>query len=306
MSLFEKFEFTPLAQLDASRRVTVEALLAASPQPLSGYTWAMLSAWDPMFSYRVAAPGGDTLLISFANLAGERHLLQPLGAFGRPLSATLLDRAARLPYLLQIACASEAFVGAHPDLQEAMEVGEDRSASNYLYRASDLVDLPGKAYSPKRNHLAQARAAFSWTVEPLESDQAIAECMELSHELRPELGLDPDSLPCHEHRALLFTLERLRELKQEGLLIRVEGRVEAFALFEPIAPKMAAIHFERARRALKGLHQVINWEAARLLRERGFELINREEDVGHEGLRKAKLSYHPVRIEPAYTFTLRR
>ena len=66
------------------------------------------------------------------------------------------------------------------------------------------------------------------------------------------------------------------------------------------------VHFERALRTHKGLYQVVNQETAKVMLAEGFRFINREEDLGDPGLRKAKLSYQPVRIEKAFTLTFRR
>ena len=83
----------------------------------------------------------------------------------------------------------------------------------------------------------------------------------------------------------------------------MDGRAAAFSIYEPISPTTIAIHFERALRSYKGLYQVINWETAKVAAAQGFELINREEDLGDEGLRDAKMSYHPIEIAPAYELT---
>jgi hypothetical protein len=64
--------------------------------------------------------------------------------------------------------------------------------------------------------------------------------------------------------------------------------------------------FERALRDKKGLYQVINQETARAIAAQGLTFINREEDLGDPGLRRAKLSYHPIRLEAKHTLTLRR
>ncbi len=69
---------------------------------------------------------------------------------------------------------------------------------------------------------------------------------------------------------------------------------------------MAVIHFERALRSYKGLYQLLNREMAAALLAQGFELVNREEDLGDPGLRQAKLSYHPVEITMAFLLSLTR
>jgi hypothetical protein len=108
-----------------------------------------------------------------------------------------------------------------------------------------------------------------------------------------------------EMAALETTLQKFDQLQQQGLLISVDERPVAFSIFEPISSTTAAIHFERALRSYKGLYQVINWEAAKIIHAQGFEFINREEDLGDPGLRDAKMSYHPVEIIPSHEMAFR-
>ncbi len=91
----------------------------------------------------------------------------------------------------------------------------------------------------------------------------------------------------------------------EGLLLRVNGQPSAFSIFDRLGPSTAVVYFERALRSRKGLYQVINQETARVILSQGFEMINREEDLGDRGLRQGKLSYFPARLEMKYTLTLR-
>lgn len=301
MDTFLGLDFEPFS---VERRACLEAVLSKSPQPLAGYTVATLLAWDPMFSYRFARVG-ETLLIAFTNAAGERHLMQPVGAFPARFSQALLDRAAALPYPLQLHYVTREFVDAHPELAQGMEVLEDRDVSNYVYEADDLADLPGKKFSAKRNLIAQANGGYSWKSEVLAPSDT-AECLALVDALNIEASVTLTGLPLYEYQALKFTLENFEPLEQRGEKITIDGHIEAFALWEPLTPSTAGIHFERARRSFKGLYQVVNRETARRIRGQGFARINREEDVGDEGLRKAKLSYHPVEIAPAFTLTARK
>jgi hypothetical protein len=109
-----------------------------------------------------------------------------------------------------------------------------------------------------------------------------------------------------ELAALECTLRHFVEFDQQGILISVEGRPVAFSIYEAINPATVAIHFERALRSYKGLYQVVNWEAAKVIEAQGFEFINREEDLGDPGLRDAKLSYHPIEVVPAYEMTFKQ
>ena len=83
-------------------------------------------------------------------------------------------------------------------------------------------------------------------------------------------------------------------------------RSSAFSIFDRLGPSTAVVYFERALRSRKGLYQVVNQETARVLVRQGYDFINREEDLGDPGLRQAKESYSPLRLELAYTMTLKR
>ena len=106
-----------------------------------------------------------------------------------------------------------------------------------------------------------------------------------------------------ETSALKYTLRHFDEFRQQGLLVSVGTRPVAFSIYETIGPATVAVHFERALRSYKGLHQVINWETAKAVAEQGFEYINREEDMGDEGLREAKMSYHPIEVIKSHELT---
>ena len=108
-----------------------------------------------------------------------------------------------------------------------------------------------------------------------------------------------------ELSALDFSMRHFDELEQSGMMIRIDGVASAFSMFERLNTETAVIHFEKARREFKGLYQMINRETSRMIRDAGYRSINREEDLGKDGLRQAKLSYSPVEIYPVYNLTLK-
>jgi hypothetical protein len=100
--------------------------------------------------------------------------------------------------------------------------------------------------------------------------------------------------------ALDFILNHFSQFKEEGILIRVDGKPVAFSIYEPLNPSTCVVHFEKAMREYKGLYQLVNRETAKQIMSKGCKNINREEDLGIEGLRKAKLSYYPLELCPAH------
>jgi len=264
---------------------------------------AMLLAWNGHYRYRWTNAGPDTLLFSCVVPPGiHRQLLQPVGAAVPGLAEDLAGRARGLAHPVRMLGVTAGFLRENPDFQSHFDVAEDRDNANYVYAAADLAELPGRAYSAKRNLVAQASRAYRWEAEPLTAAHA-ADCLALARRQCVETGMQSDLSAVRELDALAATLRLGAAFGLEGLVLRVEGRVAAFSLWERLDGETAVIHFERADRSLKGLYQVVNREAARDLAAAGFRFVNREEDIGDEGLRKAKLSYHPCRIEMAYVLT---
>jgi hypothetical protein len=227
-----------------------------------------------------------------------------MGDFPEAVQATLLARARDLPEPLRIESVSEGFLERHAAFARHFEVAPVRDGANYVYAASDLAELPGRRYSGKRNLIAQATRRSSWTIEPLDPRNAGA-CLEFSEDIASRRTAQAAVTLDQEREALACALGAFRPLGLQGLLARVDGRPSAFSIFARLNATTAVVLFERAMRGVKGLYQVINREAARLLASQGFTEINREEDLGDPGLRKAKLSYHPSRLEMKHTLTLR-
>jgi hypothetical protein len=272
------------------------------PQPLSGYTFAALAAWHGYYRYAGLFAETETLLLSCILESDQRrHLLQPVGIFSSAISQKLLEGAAALPYPLKIIGASEEFIKQNTDFSNSFAIREDRALSNYLYGAELLAQLPGRKYSKKRNLLAQASGQYRWSAEILTSGMTDL-CFDVLNSITREESPQMEGMLAREFAALDYTLRHFQELRQQGLLIMADGRPVAFSIYEPISPTTVAIHFERALRSYKGLYQVVNSEAAKVVAAQGFQFINREEDLGDAGLRDAKLSYHPAQIIPAYEY----
>lgn len=301
--MFLGFEGTSFS---IEQRAQLSPFLRAHPQPLSGYTFATLAAWNDSFHYRWIFAEPELLLSSYVlEPDPNRYLLQPIGRLSAALIDQIVGEGAKLPYRLKIAGVSEAYLAAQPELVRHFDVVDERDAANYVYSAQDLATLVGKRFSAKRNLISQFERQYSWTVEPVTPENTPA-CREVLWHIAEE---DPSTLGLNrrwELAALGYTLDHYQELEQQGVLIRVEGRAVAFSPFERLNADTGVIHFERALRSYKGLYQVVNREAARVMVAQGFECINREEDIGDAGLRKAKLSYNPIELAKSYALLLKR
>jgi uncharacterized protein len=165
---------------------------------------------------------------------------------------------------------------------------------DYIYLASDLAGLAGKKYLKIRNKLNKFNSQQKYEVECM--------CQQNIEEIRAFLqrwclwkDCKSDPLLDNERAAIMYTVENCFKLDLGGIAIRINGEVEAVAMFESICPDTAVIHFEKAMPSFEGLYQAINNECAKLL-VGDHRFINRQSDLGIEGLRTAKQRYHPCEM----------
>jgi hypothetical protein len=293
----------PFALIEIEHRALVTDFLTRHPQSLSDYGFASLCIWSSVFQYHLAVGEPDTLLLhARVDPDPQPRLLQPLGRFSETLQETLLAHARELPTPLIIESVSAEFLARHPVFAAHFHVVANRDSANYVYQTEDLAALTGSRYAKKRNLIQQATRLYAWRIEPL-GPQHSRECLEVGDDIaakRTTVTLQ------QEGRALATAIHEFGALGLHGLLLRIDDRPAAFSIYDRLNPTTGLVLFERALRNRKGLYQVINQETARAIAAQGLAFINREEDLGDPGLRRAKLSYHPVRLEAKHTLTLCR
>ena len=171
-----------------------------------------------------------------------------------------------------------------------------RDSFDYVYNIDDLADLSGRKYHRKRNHLHRFYDAFpNYRVEPItpENIPAIRQMVEEWYSKR--LNEMPDSDFRLEKRALEKAFLEYSEIGLDGLILFDADKVLAFTMGSRLSLDTFDIHFEKARSDANGAYAAINCEFAKYLRNKYPEIrfLDREEDMGLEGLRKAKESYNP-------------
>ena len=182
------------------------------------------------------------------------------------------------------------------------EVSPNRNSWDYIYRSSDLSTLQGKHYQPKRNHIARFTELPDWSYERI-TQQNIQDCIEMNTIWCEQMGCTHNKSLYMETCAVKIGLQNFEALRLEGALLRVSGNVVAYTLGEPINLDTYIVHVEKAFPDVRGAYPLINRE---FIRDRGaaFLYVNREDDAGDEGLRKAKNSYHPAFMQEKYFFVV--
>lgn len=181
------------------------------------------------------------------------------------------------------------------------DIIESRNEFDYIYNSSDLINLSGKKYHSKRNHISAFSKQFCWHYEDITSQNIplIKQCAESwynqnSNRMDEELKT--------EKRGLDIMLDNMEKLDIKGGAVMVGNKAIAFTLGSPINDSIYNIHIEKAVEGFDTAYTVINHEfAARNLSS--YKYVNREDDLGLEGLRKSKMSYKPEILLPKYICT---
>lgn len=174
---------------------------------------------------------------------------------------------------------------------------ESRDVADYIYLQSDLANLSGKKYHSKRNHINAFSKKHNWHYE--EITQSNIENVRLCAEKWYKENADKeDSFLLCEKKGIGTMLDNMECLSLKGGAIIVDSNVVAFTLGSAINDTVFDIHIEKALKDFAEAYTVINREFAASLSD--YKYINREDDMGLEGLRKAKLSYKPEIILKKY------
>ena len=173
------------------------------------------------------------------------------------------------------------------------QVTYDRDLADYVYETKDLIRLAGQKYHGKRNHINKFKSLYpDWSYEALNRENA-EECFQMVMQWRNANNCEEDEDKRHEVAVTMNALRLFEELGLSGGLIRAKGRVVAFTVGEELNDDMFVIHIEKAFADVSGAYPMINQQFLRQ-EAASYRYVNREEDTGSPGLRKAKLSYHPA------------
>ena len=280
-----------------------DEFLRKDPPRISELTFTNLFIWR--HHYRpVWLQWNECLLIIFHPQTGTTYGLAPFGPGDKKSALDVLsEEIAKQTSDVRICRVEEEFIKNHIDPAKYAVVN-DRDNSDYVYLTKDLIDLSGNKYHRKKNHLNQFIKNYAFEYHPLNTELVkrvlgmqeawcrFRECVEKADLLAEDFAVR-EALTCYE------------ELGYQGGAILIHSAVEAFSLGEPLNEDTAVIHIEKANPEIPGLYAAIN-QLFCLNAWSNFTYINREQDMGSEGLRKAKESYYPRHMVDKYTLLPRK
>lgn len=287
---------------ELSDKSKVNAALVSGDCRSCDYCFGNIYIWRAYYKTHIAFWDDMPLIALFDGPYGTARYLFPLGKgdVKAALQAMSRESNARRPFTLA-GMTGEMKAQLEELFPERFSFRLERNASDYIYSVEALANLSGRKYHGKRNHLARFKRK-EWRFEAV-TPQNIAICDQLNEDWC--IANDCKNSPALqvEHQAVKEALAHFEALGFSGGLLWQEDRPVAFTIGEPICQDTYGIHVEKAFADVEGAYATINRE---FLAENctDYTFVNREEDVGDEGLRKAKLSYHPVQLLDKYTATL--
>ncbi len=244
----------------------------------------------------------------FVALAQPRHaapwFLPPVGPGDRAELCIELLRWLRQTHSVAYPAIERADRRLAAELASRPQIRSEatREQFDYVYRAVDLCSLAGNKYHSKRNHINSLRRSYPFVYQPLAAD-LVAACLNLADRWCEFKRCAEDLNLTGEWEAVRLALRHYETLGLKGGVIMVRGQVEAFSLGELLNATTAVIHFEKANPQQSEFYTLINQQFCEHAWQE-VELINREQDLGEPGLRRAKQSYHPLRLEEKFRLTL--
>jgi hypothetical protein len=256
---------------------------------ISEFSFANLYLFRAAHRYRISRLPRDNILITGVDGAGSFFML-PFGVPESPLLPELFSRFYRLK------CLTEAQVPLFD--RATYDVDEDRDNFDYLFDREELAKLEGRKFHGKKNLVNRFTREYRFKGEPLVGSM-VDDALDVLERWRADRG-DPA-----DYEAAREALNMTEELVLCGGVYYADSRPAGFTLGEELARgRMFVIHFEKAISGYTGIYQFINMSFSSILPEK-YSLINREQDLGVEGLRRAKMSYRPVGFVRKYAVTTR-
>ncbi len=282
-----QLKFTPLS---FDHKQEIEDLLQQYPPNISELTFTNLYIWRYYYQFQIAVHREYMTLL--AQPKGATPFFFPPVGKG-DIRAWVFECRTYLKNKGGSPCFErfpESLIKELSDIP-GLKIVPDRDNSDYVYRIGKLVRLSGNKYHTLKNHINRFNKRHTWEYRTLTTD-LIEECLNLQEEWCRSKNCHESYGLLSENEAIVEAIEKMDLLNYKGGVICIENKVEAFTLGELLNPETLVIHIEKANPDLPGLYPVLQQQFL----EREWSMIpfvNREQDLGIEGLRKSKLSYHP-------------
>ena len=291
--MISRADFTPVT---LENKHILETYFARYPQYHSESSIITILSWEH-YAQCSFAEYKNHLIIDCC-VDGEHGIHTPIGEFDAELLEELLIFVRDENFALEIyeEESREYLQNTHPEIP----ITENREYFEYVYSTENLAALKGRKYLNIRGQINTFTSRWKYRVEKI-TPENIPEVLALAETWGRTKDLEADTIMREELTAVRYSFRHWEKLPLAGIAVRITetGTLAGMAVWEIQNEKQALIHFEKGLSAYPGIYKIINKETARELFGK-VEWINRESDMGHAGLREAKLRYHPDFFVKAY------
>jgi len=293
-------EFPQFRDLSPEDKSILDLAFTQFPPVISEFTFTNLFIWRHAYQLKIGRFKNFLCLLSdqggesfFFPSIGEGDVVECYRILFQYLEGKgISPKIARVP---------ETLISGTDWQAEGFVIEFDRDQCDYIYLTEDLIKLQGRKYHRKRNHIKQFKEKYSYQYTSLTSEW-ISECLRLETEWCDLRHCEAIPGLFNESIAIKEAFTHFERLGVKGGAILINGKVEAFTLGEPLNQDTVIIHIEKANPAYEGLYTIIN-QAFLENHWSEYTHVNREQDLGEEGLRKAKESYFPHHMVNKYIIT---
>jgi hypothetical protein len=293
--------FPGFTTLEIGHRELIEKQLKNLNSEVSELNFTEMYAWHAIRETKLTLHN-DNLLV-YLKKYGKPYFYPPFGinepckTMAAVLECMLKENEDTVFYGFNEA---EASIAEHSGRLAAVE---DRDNADYVYKQEELATLAGRKFESKRNHLNKFLKNYEFEFLPI-TGAMIGDVKEFQQKWCEERACDDDLSLINENTALMEVLDNWEKLDVFGAVIKIGGKIQAFTAASTLNNDMAVVLFEKANPEFTGIYQAINQIFCRDMLSK-FKWINREQDAGEMGLRKAKLSYNPDHLVNKYIVSLK-
>lgn len=279
--------------IELSDKRAIEACFEGKTYRACDFSFTNLLAWIDKFK-TVFAIEHETVFLRFQDTNKQIYYMMPVGKLSlkRAFALIMIDAEENnIPFQMK-GISEEMWKQIQNEMPGKFIYVHDRDNDEYIYLSEKLITLKGKKLQSKRNHINRFKADNpDWSYFPLTSQGELDECLVMLNKW-DNVHENKDNSIKYDYIATKFMLQNFFYLDLKGGAIRVNGKIVAFSIGERLTDDTFVVHVEKAFSDINGAYTIINQQFIEHEASE-FTYINREEDMGLDSLRKAKLSYYP-------------
>ena len=280
--------------IELSDKKNIDAAFYGNTYRACDFCFTNLYSWNVKFKTTFAIVH-QTIFLRFVDSDGQIYYMMPIGKMPLKEAFGLIMQDAKenkVPFQMK-GITDRMWTNIEKEMPGQFRYINDRDNDEYIYLSEKLIKLSGKKLQSKRNHINRFKAEnHDWEYFPLTSRKELDECIKMLDEWEDNNMPRGDKSLKYDYIATKVMLENFEYLQLRGGAVRVNGKIVAFTIGEPLTADSFVVHVEKAFGEMNGAYTIINQQFIEHEASE-FKYINREEDMGFENLRKAKMSYYP-------------